>query len=198
MQKFPFPIFTLLWQETCSGRTECSVCLKFSPRLRPSITDCLSLDLVCLALSVVSNLGHDVLLALHTDRQRPAVPDLDLALHLLRHESPGTAGAKREVCGGVSVHLVVIPRPRQEPPPGVVLSLLRGVGVAGAGGAGAGAVDERSALTEPAGALPAHLTGGPVVVITEVGDVLQVAVGVLLTAAVLGPVLLLLLLLLLL
>ena len=153
-----------------------------------TITGSLLLDLLGLPLGVVCNLGHDVLLTLDTDRHGPAVPDLDLALDLLGHQRPGSS---REVGGGVGVDLVLVPGPGDEPAPGgqVVLDLLRGGGVTGTSGAGAGAVYQGPALTEPAGALPAHLAGSPRLVITQVRDVLEVAVGVgLVTAAVLGPV----------
>ena len=56
-----------------------------------------------------------------------------------------------------------------------------GGAVAGAG-AGGGGVDQRPRLGEARTALPRHLAVGSLLVITEVGDVLKITVGVLVTA----------------
>ena len=164
--------------------------------------------MIRVSFCVIGNLGHDILLAFDTNRHGAQVLDLDLALHLLVN----SRGAG-EVSGGVRVDLLVEVVGQGGPARstrtahatsklfplcvvdvvvyvgGRVPGQLAGAGAVAGGGACRAGVDQGPGLTETTRTLPRHLTVRPVqVVVGEVGNVLEVAGRVLVTARGLGLV----------
>lgn len=170
-----------------SSRTSTTITVFKLPLEHQALDQNGPLHLVGASLRIVSDLGHDVLLGLHADRNCLDVSDLDLALDLLEDRR-----SSREISSSISIHFLRIVWPN--PPGGSAQGLLvlnqlssgisvgvemcvvddrvtsqvtGGRAVAGARG-GRVAVDQGPRLAESTGTLSGHFTIGPVVIITEI------------------------------